>query len=426
VNNKNIPIKSLFALLVLIFYFLGYYIREISNGAGNGDLEHHIWKVIKDLEKDYYLTLKNYLDYGEATFPFFHSIQALFNPFIKTNIEYTFSNTLFNLLIITVFFYYLKKKEIFTSKQNIILVSFLILISPWFRSSSYWGMTENMAFFFVIPSLYYLNKMMQANHFKNDFLLIFFLSLTIYTRQQYVFLVLFHLIYIFMNYEFKRIIKNLSLYFILSLPGLYTYQLWGVFGNISNATSASHYISIDFIYKNIIKISTILFFYTIPVMIINLKKSLKLILNKKFFYVFIILTIIELILFKDISFQLKGGGYVVKFNRFFLDNSIYSLIFLSSFYFSILYFLLRKNINYIIILIFLFIVFGLSDDLYQEWFDPLYIFILYIFLPSKHIKLLNLNKTSSIYLLYIWEFLVLSVAIIYYHYYLEFPFFYYF
>ena len=148
-NNKNIPIKSLFALLVLIFYFLGYYIREISNGAGNGDLEHHIWKVIKDLEKDYYLTLKNYLDYGEATFPFFHSIQALFNPFIKTNIEYTFSNTLFNLLIITVFFYYLKKKEIFTSKQNIILVSFLILISPWFRSSSYWGMTENMAFFLL-------------------------------------------------------------------------------------------------------------------------------------------------------------------------------------------------------------------------------------------------------------------------------------
>ena len=153
---------------------------------------------------------------------------------------------------------------------------------------------------------------------------------------------------------------------------------------------------------------------------------MKLILNKKFFYLIIILTIIKLILFKDISFQLKGGGYVVKFNRFFLDNSIYSLIFLSSFYFSILYFLLRKNINYIIILIFLFIVFGLSDDLYQEWFDPLYIFILYIFLPSKHIKLLNLNKTSSIYLLYTWEFLVLSVAIIYYHYYLEFPFFYYF
>ena len=425
-SNLSIIKKYSFVLIVIVSYFFGYYIREISNGAGNGDLEYHIWKVIKDLEKNYYLTLKNYLSYGEATFPFFHSIQAIFNPFTKNSIQYTFSNTVLNLLVVAILAYHLKKKKIFSSKHNIILISSIILISPWFRSTSYWGMTENLAFFFVIPSLYYLNKMIQEKNFKNDFLLILLLSLSIYTRQQYLFLVIFHLIYIFINYEFKRIIKNLIIYFILSLPGLLTYQLWGVFINISNATSASHYISIDFIFKNILKISSLLLFYSIPILIINFKKSIKLILNKKFFYIFVILTIIKILLFNDINYQLKGGGYIIKFNRFFFNNSIYFLVLLSSFYFTILWFLIKKNINYIIFLICLFIIFGLSDDLYQEWFDPLYIFILYIFLPTKHIKLLGINKTRSIYLLYMWQFMVLIVAIFYYHYYLKLPFFYYF
>ena len=60
-------------LLILLSYFLGFYVREISNGAGHIDLEHHIWLVITDLKKDYLETIKNYQknSYGEATFLFF-------------------------------------------------------------------------------------------------------------------------------------------------------------------------------------------------------------------------------------------------------------------------------------------------------------------------------------------------------------------
>ena len=100
-------------LLILLSYFLGFYVREISNGAGHVDLEHHIWLVISDLKKDYFDTIKNYQEngYGEATFPFFHSFQTFLNPASK-NILYCLNNTIFNLLVIFIFYKFLKLKKI--------------------------------------------------------------------------------------------------------------------------------------------------------------------------------------------------------------------------------------------------------------------------------------------------------------------------
>ena len=48
--EKN-KLGFLIILLILLSYFFGFYIREISNGAGHIDLEHHIWLVISDLKK---------------------------------------------------------------------------------------------------------------------------------------------------------------------------------------------------------------------------------------------------------------------------------------------------------------------------------------------------------------------------------------
>ena len=52
------------------------------------------------------------------------------------------------------FYQFLKLKEIqFENNFLVIFIPFILLLSPWFRSSSYWGMTENFAFFFLIPSV---------------------------------------------------------------------------------------------------------------------------------------------------------------------------------------------------------------------------------------------------------------------------------
>ena len=147
---KKNKLSFLFVLLILLSYFLGFYVREISNGAGHNDLEHHIWLVINDLKQDYFETIRNYqkAKYAEATFPFFHSFQSFFNPATE-NILYCLNNTIFNLLVIFIFYRFLKLKKIeFENNFFVILIPFIVLLSPWFRSSSYWGMTENFSFFF--------------------------------------------------------------------------------------------------------------------------------------------------------------------------------------------------------------------------------------------------------------------------------------
>ena len=149
IKFNKIVVPILISLSVILF-FCGFYFREISNGAAHTDFQLHIWPLINDFEANYIATLKNYLSYKEATFPFYHSIQSIFNPFKFNYISFAFSNTILNLFILIIFYYFLKKKFAFNeSYLSILLIPFIFLLSPWFRSTSYWATTENFALFFL-------------------------------------------------------------------------------------------------------------------------------------------------------------------------------------------------------------------------------------------------------------------------------------
>ncbi len=427
---KKINFYSYILISICLFlYFSGYFFREISNGAGHTDLQKHIWLLLNDFNKDYINTLKNYLIYKEATFPFFHTLQHIFNPFKQTVFGYTLSNTIFNLVILFIFYHYIKKKEIFGENRTlIILIPFIFLLSPWFRSTSYWGLTENFAILFLIPACFYFNKLIQKeDFFKTNILLTIFLSLTIYSRQQYIYLVFSHLIIIlFLDRNLKNIITTLLIYFILSLPGLYTYYLWGVHENLSNAThSFEDLYSLGNIIQNIPKISSILLFYTIPIIIFNYKNFFNILRKKTFILSFVLIYFIEFLLFKDLKYDTQGGGFIIKFYKIFLNENNYFLIFISSLFFS-LAFTVRKEINkeYYLILFFVFITIGLTITLYQEWFDPIYIILYYLLLPNNLISKIRISNQNFLFFLYFWEFMILLIAIIYYHFYLKIPFFY--
>ncbi len=428
---KIIKNNQLFLLIIsfcLSAYFLGFYVREISNGAGHTDFQYHIWLLINDFDKNFSDTLKNYLSYKEATFPFYHIIQSFLNPFKFHYLSFCLSNTIFNLTILVIFFYFIKKKNIYDKKNlnNNFLIIFILLLSPWFRSSSYWGMTENFSIFFLIPSLFYLSNLFEKriNNYENLILTVF-ICLTIYSRQQFIFLPFSHLLILFIDKNYKKLFQSTIIYFVFSLPGLYVYNLWGVFGNLDNATSASDYISLKNIYLNIPKISTLFLFYLIPIIILNFEKFYQTLLKKKSFITFILIFIIQYFLFKDINYSNFGGGYFIKFNNLFFDNNMLFPIILSSLFFLILIsFQNILNYRYYVLLFFIFIVIGLPKYLYQEWFDPIYIFFYFILLPKNLILTSKLNSLKSIYLLITWETLILIIAIIYYHGVLKIPFFY--
>ena len=425
VFQKN-QFNYILIFFILFNYFLGFFIREISNGAGHLDLELHIWIIITDLRENYYETIKNYLSYSEATFPFFHSFQSIFNP-AGTNYIYCFNNTIFNLSIVFIFYQFLKLKKItFDNNFLIILIPFIILLSPWFRSSSYWGMTENFAFFFLIPSLYFLDLLIKKKiSFKQNLFLSALISLTLYARQQYLFIAVFHILILVINNNKKDLISTLFIYLILSIPGFYTLFLWGVFSDLSNTTSASANLDIKNIYLNIPKISSIFFFYSFPLLLVNYSKFLKIFLTKKFIIIFTIIFFIKLILFNDINYPDKGGGYIVKFTQFFLFNDPKLLILISSVFFTFIISIIKSNnFKYFLILPLMYLNFGFTEFLYQEWFDPFYLFIFFIFFPKDFILKLELNRFRTIKLLLIWEFTIFLVAFFYYHKIQELPLFY--
>ena len=415
-------------LLILLSYFLGFYVREISNGAGHIDLEHHIWLVITDLKKDYLETIKNYQknNYGEATFPFFHSFQSFFNPAVN-NIVYCLNNTIFNLLVVFIFYHFLKLKQIkFENNFLIILRPFILLLSPWFRSSSYWGMTENFPFFFLIPSLYFLNLLITKKISLNENLLLTLLiSLTLYARQQFIFLAVFHILVLLLNNEKKKLVSSIIFYSIFSIPGFYVLYTWGAFGDLSQTTTQSSNLDFKNILFNLPKISSLFFFYSIPLLLINSSKFLKIFFSKKFILIFILIFLIKLFLYNDVSYSIKSGGYIVKFTQLFLNEDPKLLIFISSAFFAFVFSVINTN-NYKYFLIFplIYLNYGFVWSLYQEWFDHLYLFIYYIFLPKDYISYLNLNKSSTIKLMFVWEFSILIIALIYYHGVLDIPLFY--
>ena len=418
-----------FLILIILFsYFFGFYIREISNGAGHIDLELHIWIIILDFKQNYFDTLKNYQSYSEATFPFFHSFQSFFN-LTSNNYLYCLNNTIFNLFIIIIFYQFLKLKKIkFDNEFSIYLIPLILLISPWFRSSSYWGMTENFAFFFLIPSLFLLNFLVKKKiTFNENLLLVVLISLTLYARQQYLFLAVFHILILLINNDKRNLIFSIILYFFLSLPGFYTLYLWGVLNDLSQSTSASGNLDIKNIFLNIPKISSLLFFYSLPLIFINFSKFSKIFLSKKYFSILISIFLLKLILFNDLNYPDKGGGYIVKFTQLFLFNNTIILLFISSIIFTLIISTIsRSNYQYFLIVPLIYLNFGFTEFLYQEWFDPLYLIFFYIFFSKEQILDLRLNKNYTIKILLLWEIFILVIAFAYYHGIKKLPLFYYF
>ncbi len=414
--EKN-KFNTFLILIIILSYFFGFYIREISNGAGHIDLEQHIWIIVSDLKQNYFSTLKNYQSYNEATFPFFHSFQSFFNP-VSNNFFYCLNNTILNLFIILIFYKFLKLKKIeFDNDFLIIFIPFILLLSPWFRSSSYWGMTENFAFFFLIPSLYLLNLLIKKRISLNENLLLTLLiSLTLYARQQYLFLAVFHIIILLINNDKRNIIFSIIVYFFLSIPGFYTLYLWGVFDDFTQTTSASSNLDLKNIFLNIPKISSLLFFYFLPLILVNFSKFKEIVLTKKYIIMFTTIFIFKLIFFNDLNYPDKGGGYIVKFTQFFLFNDTKLLIFISSIIFAFIISTINScNYKYFLILPLIYFNFGLTEFLYQEWFDPLYLIFFYFFFSKEQIINFKLNKNYTIKILLVWEFFILMIAFIYYH-----------
>ena len=429
-------ITIIFSLLIINSYFFGFFYQENSIGSGGykGDLDW-MWKNFQIFKNENLLQAIKSNDFFGNRSPLLYIINIYLNPFINDIDNYRFSITIFSLLASYTLFLCIKEKYKNINFEIILFLSLIILLSPFYRTSSFWGMETQYGIISSLISIYFFLKTNELKKisYRYIFLTIFFSSLTVYFDLKLVIIPLF----IFLKILFSNLNNNIKLFsslsfLLLAIPYFYLIFLWkGIVPEatqVSNPLQITHLVNSKFHMVNILFATNMLGFYLFPFLLLkkNFYKSIKITPNI-FNLVFLLLFVSYLLYF--ISADLydfvdkipreSGGykdfwglGYSEKLGNILFDSRIFSISFNVIIYLiSVLIIILFINTNYInffLILFFLILSIALFP-LMQEYFDP-YIYIISLLLTKNEYDF-NFSKCTFVFLYFSF---FLASSIIYY------------
>ena len=421
-----INVKSLIISLMFISYLFGFFLRENLAGGAENDFISFTWPAIEAFKRNFFLTLKNYGTFGEGSTPLFHILNAYLNPFTFSQISFQASITCLSLLNVLFFSQILKEKYKFDN-LNSLFYSSVFLILPFFRSSAFWGITENFGWLFLILSIKYFIRIEKEDNFKilPIFLLCLFSSLALYTRPYLIFFPIFVVLYSIFNGK-KNLLKYSTIfYFLFSLPGLYILYIWDGILKIgissSDQVSLTNYHNPKFILKNIIIFASIFMFYLVPIGISKYLYNSNFLKKRDFFiflYIFLILIVLNFFNFFDyLNYEKLGGGAFLKLNQILFENFLMPFFFISAI--GIMFILKFASISNKNTLLFIsLLIFCFPKFILQEYFEPLFLilFLTLIDFKGNDIEFLKKNKTQFIYLIFFLTYLTSSFFYRYYIY----------
>ena len=153
--------KILSYLLIFISFssfFLGFYLDENSAGAGSylGDWKYAWPNIQLFINQNVYDSIhsENYLSNRP---PLLYILHKLFNPFVETEMGYRRSVFIVSLATPFLFYFCLKQKFKEIDGLLLFLISSVVLLSPYYRTSAYWGLEENYSFISLLLSFLFLN-----------------------------------------------------------------------------------------------------------------------------------------------------------------------------------------------------------------------------------------------------------------------------
>jgi hypothetical protein len=436
VNNKN-NLIIFFTFLIYISFFLGFYFNENSIGSGgyDGDLGW-MWKNFTIYKSNDLWTSIHHPDFFGNRTPLLYILHILFNPFIF-NID-SYRITVFCISFISPLIFYICLRQKFKNIDKTILffISSFILLSPFYRTSAYWGMEIQYGIICMLASIFFLNYALDNNinsKLKLYFLLTlltFFSSLCLYFDQKLLiipFIVLFEIIRSKINFKFK--IFSLINYFIFGIPFLYLIIMWnGIVPPATqqanpNAITAASKIELLW-YEHLGYATTIMAFYLLPLLLFKSKnlyvlfknffieKNNYIIISLFFIYLFYLLNFFDYKEFTSEKYWI-GLGYIHKislilFNDYFLQEIFTYLAFFISW--IILLIFIGKNLKDFIIIIYFYILSLLLWPLMQEYFDPIIILLAFTIFSSQ----LFITYKNSIFLFLYLSIFLLSANIYYF------------
>ena len=437
-NHKKISIDKLLSIFLIlfsvIFFFYGFISEENSAGAGgfNGDFSNS-WNNLQTFLNNDLLTAINSsgdtLDgqrkYISSRPPLIWILNKFLNPFTDNQIDWLRSIFFFSLLAPLLFYYCLKIKFKNTDNYKLILLSSTILLSPYFRTSSYWGLEENFGVVCILITyislhIYYKEKKLSFVKFFKLFILVVSSSLCVYFDQKLVIIPLFIFLKIFFSNE-KKILKLILIVFysILAIPFLYLIVLWK--NIIPTGDSLTREIGYNLHFSHIGFSLTIIGFYLIPLFFFKDEFTKKIFFsyfrekkNLKIIILFLIYLFLSFFFddYQNSKYPLLGKGVIHKLSLILFSDILFQKIFvylnfLLFFFITVLF--LNKNLLDSLIILFFLITSIFIYPLLQEYYDPIVLIIAFTFFSTK----LNLNY-KNIYLLFIYSLVFLIIAKIYY------------
>ena len=414
INIKN-SLVIFFTFFIYVSFFLGFYFNENSIGSGGyeGDITW-MWKNFEIYKSNDFWTSIHHPDFFGNRTPLLYILHILFNPFIFNIDSYRFTVFCISLLAPLIFYICLTQKFKNIDKTILFFISSFILLSPYYRTSAYWGLEINYGIITMLVSIFFLNYTLYENingKLKLYFsltLLTFFSSLCLYFDQKLLIIpliVLFEILRSRIDLRFK--IFSLINYFIFSIPFLYLIIIWkGIvppLTQIANSDQGTHLSSFNLHFVHIGYATAIMAFYLIP--IIFLKTDNIIIIFKDFFsrsknlykVLIFLIYLMYIIFFDDFedftvgkqwknTYGVYGLGILHKVSLILFNTSLYREIFTYfAFFISwiiILVAIEKKTINHIIIFYFYFLSL-LLFPLMQEYFDPYIILFSLLILNFK-------------------------------------------
>lgn len=427
-----------FSFLVYLSYFLGFLFNENSIGSGgyDGDITW-MWRNFELFKNNNLIEAINHEDFFGSRTPLLYIINIFLNPFVGD--IYLFRLSIFFLSLLGPLFFFLCLKERFkdTDKELLLLISSIILLSPYFRSTAIWGLEINYGIITMLVSFYYIIKLENKNLKPNIYqilILVFFSSICVYFDQKLLFVPILALIKIFLLKKNLRIkITATLIYFLLAIPFIYLIIQWkGIVPPATQAANlgfATNTQSFNLDYQNIGYATTILGLYLFPIIFLLGDYSFK-----KFYYYFrknflfiagFFLIYLFFFLYFDWynlaqkllpkSTEYLGGtyglGFVNKLAFIFFTNSLLqkTFVFLSFFLSWIIVTIFFNNkIKNCLLISYFYLIALVITPLHQEHFDP-YVLILALLCFDLKIKI---NFVNSVFIFLYFVSLLASAIII--------------
>ena len=383
INSRNIYIVYLFLYFSLL---VGFYFNEDFGGYF---LDYSLHKdIVSYFDENFN---KSFLNFDKLQRTTNHSpIYIIFLLFLqKISFSETFARLIsLHLCLLIPYFFYLCLKSQYKFRVNDIkiILPAILFLSPYFRSASFWIGSENISLIFLSICFYFFIKYKNSKKKELSYIIMntLFLALAAYIRPIYA---LFS-IYFFVRYYFDLNISYKLLFYIFinilfSFPAIYYVFVLDV--NFLQL-SMSDLISLSEFANKFSIILTILFFYSLPFLLINIKQNFQINNFKIENLVLSIIILFFIILYFDYSLA-YGGGFFYKFSILVFKNNylFYFFFFVSLNVFIIIFINFTKNTDRIFdFTLFLVLIFLEVDNFYyHETYDPLLYLVYFLLLKNK-------------------------------------------